>query len=175
VRRLAGDAAAAGARADEILALGRRGGSASLDLGGGLRAVVEYGRLRFEPRGAPARPPAPVRLRVPGSARYGAGALAGERGPDLPLGDGTLDAAALAEVLEVRPWRPGDRMRPLGLGGSRTLQDLFGDRRVPRARRAGIPVVVSDGEIAWVPGVATGERFRVGAATRERVRLAWHP
>ena len=53
-------------------------------------------------------------------------------------------------------------MRPLGLGGSRSLQDLFTDRKVPRARRARAPVVVSDGEIAWVPGVATGERFRVG-------------
>ena len=66
-------------------------------------------------------------------------------------------------------------MRPLGLGGSRSLQDLFTDRRVPRARRSRTPVVVSDGEIAWVPGVATGERFRVTSATRRRARIAWHP
>jgi tRNA(Ile)-lysidine synthase len=64
-------------------------------------------------------------------------------------------------------------MRPLGLGGSRSLQDLFTDRKVPRARRAGLPVVVCAEEIAWVPGVATGERFRVTPATRERVRLSW--
>jgi tRNA(Ile)-lysidine synthase len=97
-----------------------------------------------------------------------------ERGRDLPLGDGTLDAAALAAgALEVRAWRPGDRMRPLGLGGSRTLQDLFADRKVPRRRRGGWPVVTCGGEIAWVPGVATSERFRVTAGTRERVRLAW--
>ena len=66
-------------------------------------------------------------------------------------------------------------MRPLGLGGSRSLQDLFTDRKVPRARRARTPVVLSGGEIAWVPGVATGERFRVGAGTRRRARLAWQP
>jgi tRNA(Ile)-lysidine synthase len=84
-----------------------------------------------------------------------------------------LDAEALAPVLEVRPWRPGDRMRPLGLGGSRTLQDLFTDRKVPRERRAQLPVVVSDGEIAWVAGVAVGERFGANAATRRRVRLTW--
>ena len=77
--------------------------------------------------------------------------------------------------LEIRPWRPGDRMRPLGLGGSRTLQDLFTDRKVPRAWRARTPVVVSGGEIAWVPGVATGDRFRVGERTRRRARLAWAP
>jgi tRNA(Ile)-lysidine synthase len=66
-------------------------------------------------------------------------------------------------------------MRPLGLGGSRSLQDLFTDRKIPRARRARVPVVVSGGEIAWVPGVATGERFRVRAGTRRRARLAWQP
>jgi tRNA(Ile)-lysidine synthase len=89
------------------------------------------------------------------------------------IADGTLAAGALSSTLEVRPWRSGDRMRPLGLGGSRSLQDLFTDRKVPRERRSQLPVVVSDGEIAWVPGVATGERFRVRADTRERVRLAW--
>jgi tRNA(Ile)-lysidine synthase len=36
-------------------------------------------------------------------------------------------------------------------------------------------VVVSGGEIAWVPGVATAERFRVSARTADRVRLAWRP
>ena len=44
--------------AERILALGGRG-SKSLDLGGGLRAVVEYGTLRFTPR-ARARP-CPIR------------------------------------------------------------------------------------------------------------------
>jgi tRNA(Ile)-lysidine synthase len=75
----------------------------------------------------------------------------------------------------VRVWRAGDRMRPLGAGGSRSLQDLFTDRRVPRAQRARVPVILSAGEIAWVPGVATGEGFRVTERTRERARLAWRP
>jgi tRNA(Ile)-lysidine synthase len=67
-------------------------------------------------------------------------------------------------------------MRPVGLGGTKTLQDLFTDHKVPRARRARIPVVVaSRGEIAWVAGVATGEAFAATAATRRRARLTWHP
>ena len=181
LQRLADDAAAparapaVGPRADEILALGARGGTASLDLGGGLRAVCEYGALRFEPAApAPAIPEA-AELPVPGRAAYGGGALTSEVGADLPVGDGTLDRTTLAAPLHVRPWRPGDRMRPLGAPGSRSLQDLFTDRRVPRDRRAHVPVVVSDGEIAWIPGVATGERFRVSERTRERARLAWQP
>jgi tRNA(Ile)-lysidine synthase len=166
VQRLAGERPAIGARAEEILALGPQG-TASLDLGDGLRAIVEYGRLRFE-RERPAAP-APALLPVPGRAPYGDGELTCE-----PAADGRFDADALAAALEVRPWRAGDRMRPLGLGGSRTLQDLFTDRKVPRERRRLVPVVVSGGEIAWVPGVATGERFQVTARTKRRVRLTWH-
>ncbi len=179
LQRLADDAAsgpapAVGARAGELLALGGGAGSAALDLGGGLRAVAEYGRLRFE-RDTGTPPAAEARLDVPGRATFAGGELTCEVGPELAIADGTLDLDALAAPLEVRPWRPGDRMRPLGLGGSRSLQDLFTDRKVPRARRARTPVVLSEGEIAWVPGVATGERFRVGERTRRRARLAWRP
>ena len=67
-------------------------------------------------------------------------------------------------------------MRPAGLGGSKKLQDLFTDRKVPREERALVPVVESGGEIAWVAGVAADERFRapegapavVLSATRSR-------
>ncbi|HET8949991.1 MAG TPA: tRNA lysidine(34) synthetase TilS, partial [Solirubrobacteraceae bacterium] len=180
LQRLADDACgpgrsapAIGARAGELLALGGGEGSAALDLGGGLRAVAEYGRLRFE-TGTPAAA-VPARLAIPGRAAFAGGELTCEVGAELALADGTLDRDALAGPLEVRPWRAGDRMRPLGLGGSRSLQDLFTDRKVPRARRDRLPVVVSGGEIAWVPGVATGERFRVGEGTRQRARLAWRP
>jgi tRNA(Ile)-lysidine synthase len=175
--RAGGRPPAVGPRTDEILALGADGGSASLDVGGGLRAVVEYGRLRFERGTAEAAQPAP--LSVPGQTTWAGGELTSERASDLPVDDdpltATLDAAALAPALDVRAWQPGDRMRPLGLGGSRSLQDLFTDRKVPRARRALTPVVLSGDEIAWVPGVATGERFRVTDATRLRVRLRWSP
>jgi tRNA(Ile)-lysidine synthase len=159
VQAIAGRPAVA-SRADEILALGAGGGSASLDLGGGLRAVVEYGRLRFDHGPPPA--PEPARLPVPGAVAFGGGRVTCER-----AADGPLDAAALAPELEVRAWRAGDRMR------SRTLQDLFTDLKVPRERRHQLPVVVSAGEIAWVPGVATGERFRASESTRQRMRLTW--
>jgi tRNA(Ile)-lysidine synthase len=175
LQALAGDGAPAiGARAAEILALGAGGGTKALDLGDGLRAVAEYGRLRFE-RGGAAAPPAEAAVRVPGRTAFGAGAIVSERGPRLPLRDGTLDAAACARGLRVRAWRPGDRMRPLGLGGTRTLGDLFTDRRVPRERRGAWPVVTCGEEIAWVPGVATAEPFRVTERTGERVGLSWLP
>jgi tRNA(Ile)-lysidine synthase len=178
-QRLAGeDAPAVGHRVDEVLDLAQRGGTRSLDLGGGWRAVVSYGDVRVERPGEPAPDPGPadqpVPLPVPGRLAWAGGRLSVRAGgAELPIGDGTLDAAACAAGLEVRFWRPGDRMRPLGLDGSKSLQDLLTDRKVPRAARRRLPVVVCGGEIAWVPGVATGERFRVTEATGARIRLAW--
>ncbi|MBE2318272.1 tRNA lysidine(34) synthetase TilS [Solirubrobacter sp. CPCC 204708] len=154
---------------DAILALAARGGTGHVDLPGGLRVTVEYGRARVARREGAVAPS--VRLGVPGRVAWGEGEVSCEVGA-FAIADGTLDAAALAADLEVRPWRPGDRMRPLGLGGSKSLQDLFTDRKIPREERHRLPVVVSDGDIAWVPGVATGERFRA-RGDGPRVRLTW--
>jgi tRNA(Ile)-lysidine synthase len=95
-----------------------------------------------------------------------------ELAPPTP-GPGVLDRAALGSSVLVRSWRAGDRMRPLGLGGSKSLQDLFVARRVPRRERAGVAVIeAAGGEIAWVAGVATSERFKVTETTTEAVHLS---
>ncbi len=164
-RAAGGRAPALGARVEEILSLGRRGGSAALDVGGGMRAVVEYGLLRFA-TGPPPPPPAPTVLPVPGRVAYGAGALA-----CVETEDGALDADALGAKLEARPWRAGDRVRLPA--GTRSLQDLFTDHKVPREQRPQLPVVLAAGEVAWVPGIATAERFAATPATRNRVQLTW--
>ena len=54
--------------------------------------------------------------------------------------------------------------------GTKTLQDLFTDRGVPRSLRQVLPVVTVDGTVAWVAGVAVSEDFRLEPAT-ERVAV----
>ncbi len=162
LRRLAGDRPVP----DEILDLDDRG-TKSLDLGDGLRAVAEYGTLRFT-RARETEPPAPVALPVPGRARFGdweVEALPGEPGEVIVagLGGGTL---------RVRSWRDGDRLRPVGLGGTKSLQDLFTDRKVPRALRRGLPVVEAEGEIVWVAGLAVAERFAAAEGDPDAVGLS---
>jgi len=151
--------------ADEILALGDRG-TKSLDLADGLRAVAEYGTLRFT-RARDPEPPAPVELAVPGRARFGDWELEARVG-----GIGDVAVTELGPAVTVRAWRDGDRMRPAGLGGSKSLQDLFTDRKVPRALRRTLPVVEADGEIVWVAGVAVGERFAATEGAPDAVGLS---
>jgi tRNA(Ile)-lysidine synthase len=134
------------ARVESILALS----AGSLDLGGGLRAVVEHGRVRFT-HAREAAPPEPVELDIPGSVSFGDWQVQAA-----PAGDG-LSAAALGPRVTVRSWRDGDRIR--AAGGTKSLQDLFTDRKVPREQRRGVPVVEAGGELAWVGGLAVGEPF----------------
>jgi len=160
MRRLAGDRPVP----DEVLELDERG-TKTLDLGGGLRAVAEYGTLRFT-RAREAEPPAPVELMVPGRALFGDWEV--EASTSAP---GDVSVTGLGARLRVRSWREGDRMRPAGLGGTKSLQDLFTDRKVPRALRVTLPVVESEGEIVWVAGLAVAERFAASEDERDAVGL----
>jgi tRNA(Ile)-lysidine synthase len=177
VQRLADHAAGgfapgAARRADEVAALADRG-TVMLDIGGGLRAVAEYGRLRIERLDVRVAPvPEQAVLAIPGSVEFGSLKVRSEVGaPERE--PGVIDRTTLGTELLVRSWRAGDRMAPLGLGGgTKSLQDLFTARRVPRLERARVPVVECGGEIVWVAGVATSERFKITADTREAVRLS---
>ena len=114
-------------------------------------------------------PPEPVALPVPGRARFGAWEIEARAGVE---GEVSVAGAALGSEAVVRGWRDGDRMRPLGLGGSKSLQDLFTDRKVPRALRRTLPVVEAGGEIVWVAGVALDERFATADDDPDRVGLS---
>jgi tRNA(Ile)-lysidine synthase len=140
---------------DRVLALEDPAGTRALDLGDGLRAVVEYGTLRFV-LGPEAPAPEPVELTVPGQVRFGEWDVEARLGGE---GETAVSGDAVSGILTVRAWRDGDRMRPAGLGGTKTLQDLFTDRKVPRALRRTLPVVEAGGEVIWVAGLVTDERF----------------
>ena len=96
--------------------------------------------------------------------------VGGDPAPPAP-GEAWLDAGAATGGLVVRGWRAGDRFQPLGLGGTKKLQDFFVDAKVPRQARGRVPLVVSGDHILWVVGHRIDERARVTAATRERIRI----
>ncbi len=148
-------------RAQRITRLAGSPEGGVVELGGGIEARIEHGHVRFA-RGPDAEP-AEASLTVPGSCRFGGWEVRAElrEAPAAPVGAeaAMLDPDALGSTLVVRPWREGDRMRPLGLGGSKSLQDLFTDRKVPRSLRRTLPVVTSGGRIAWIAGVAVSEEF----------------
>jgi tRNA(Ile)-lysidine synthase len=72
-----------------------------------------------------------------------------------------------AAPLAVRNRRTGDRFRPFGLDGQKKLQDFLVDRKVARAERDRVPLVVDENDrILWVAGHEIDEAFRVTDASQ---------
>lgn len=100
-----------------------------------------------------------------GGLRFGAG----------PPPGGTLSADVGQGRLVVRARRPGDRMRLPG--GTRKLQDILVDAKVPRSLRDALPVVCLEGRPVWLPGhvraadAGVGRTVWVGSA--EVVAQLW--
>jgi tRNA(Ile)-lysidine synthase len=159
-------------RAAAIWRLAQEPEGGVIELGGGVEAQVEQGHVRF--RTGPEAEPEERTLPIPGVCRFGHWEVRAEvAGPGQEAGGldrAALDPGRLGATLHVRSWREGDRIRPIGLGGSKSLQDLFTDRKVPRSLRRTLPVVTAEGRIAWIAGVAVSEEF-AAAPGSERVAV----
>ncbi|MEL7059875.1 MAG: tRNA lysidine(34) synthetase TilS [Acidobacteriota bacterium] len=151
---------------DRQLATGRR---VECNGGGGLRLTADNDRLCLTDQRARTTATAgfSYTLQAPGEAALHAigRRILVRRQPIAEwMFTGAADRAALSfradAILEMRTRRPGDRLRPLG-GGRKRLKSLLIDRRIPRSERDLLPLLVIDGAIAWVPGVAIDESFRV--------------
>jgi tRNA(Ile)-lysidine synthase len=154
----------------------------------GARRAVDISALRAEhfrgfvvlvPRRAP-QPSTAFRfdLPVPGTLESNAGWIVEAETFDAPqefaahADVAQIDAAVTGDGLIVRSRQPGDRIRPVGLGGSKKLQDVLVDRKVNRTERDRMPVVTDrQGRIVWVPGHVLNEEFRVTANTKSVIIL----
>ena len=61
----------------------------------------------------------------------------------------------------IRTRRPGDRIAPLGMTGTKKLQDYFVDQKIPREKRDEIPLVCCGQEVLWIVGSRISEKYKV--------------
>jgi len=121
-----------------------------------------------------------LQLSVPGAvdAPHGrwtlsaAGPMPRHEAQGAEAGQVMIDASTVSPGLIVRPRRPGDRLHPLGAPGSKKVQDVFVDRKVPRDQRDREPIVTDEmGRIVWVAGQVLAAPFRVTPLTTTVVIL----
>ena len=82
-----------------------------------------------------------------------------------------MDYQQLHFPLRLRTFRPGDRFQPLGMPGTKKLQDFFIDEKIPRSRRPFIPLLLNREEIVWIAGYRLAESVRVTPQTRFLFKL----
>jgi tRNA(Ile)-lysidine synthase len=141
------------ARIERLIATGRSG--RIVRLGTALVAELSFDRLLIHRPNPPAFAPATL----PEEGAIGVGPhrfrVSREPAPARQVREGTETSLMSGEYL-ARPWRPGDRIRPLGGTGSRPVVVLLREARVAAGRRSDWPVVVpvgDDATIVWVPGI----------------------
>ncbi len=87
-----------------------------------------------------------------------------------------FDESELAMPLCVRTRQPGDRMLPDGLNGTKKVQDMFVDAKVPRSQRDAWPLLADrEGRILWIPGLRRSRLARVGPRTKSIIRVCVRP
>lgn len=166
----------------DIVDCDRSGASASVPGGG--RVWNEHGWLRFAAASPRLDPPETIPL-APGilietADRWRLAATDVETPAaaiELPrdLSEAVADYDRLPLPLAVRTWRPGDRIRPLGMRGSRKLSDVFIDAKVPRWQRSRLPIVEAGGQILWIPGVIRSSLAAIQPTTARILRLRTAP
>ena len=158
--------------------IGRTAGSESIELPGGWKVWRQYHCLRAtsENQDVPAASRSgsqavKVKLKIPGKTVVPAWGITvtttlrpgviKEKG----AGPGKLPARASFNAAEwarrdlwIREWKTGDRMIPFGMSGSRKIQDILVDAKIPQSERSRVPVMECKGEIVWIPG------FRIAAS-----------
>lgn len=86
-----------------------------------------------------------------------------------------MDYDCLEAPLTLRNRRPGDRVAPLGLKGTKKLKDYFIDGLIPRSLRDRIPLLADRRSIVWIAGLRISERVRVTERTQRVLQAEMIP
>lgn len=85
------------------------------------------------------------------------------------ISNNALDCDKIIGTAILRPREPGESLRPVGRGISKTLKKLFSEAAVPQELRALVPVAADDEGPIWVCGFGADERCRVTDSTKRAV------
>ena len=83
-----------------------------------------------------------------------------------------VDKRLAGNKVWVRGWQYGDRMQPLGMLGTKKVQDIFVDHKIPKNRRQSMPVICSDQGIIWVAGCGISDWAKVTDKGTDALKIA---
>jgi tRNA(Ile)-lysidine synthase len=165
---------------EEMMSLTNKTAGKRLNLPGGLTFAIEYNRYLLTPDLSTLSPLTPLKgefpLKIPGKTllpgwRVEAAIVEREDINDKDNLTAYFDPGKSGDRLTVRTRQRGDRFQPLGLDRPKKLGEFMIDAKIPQAWRGRIPLVCAEGKILWVVGWRLDERAKVGADTKQVLRL----
>lgn len=84
-----------------------------------------------------------------------------------------FDADKIKFPLELRKWKAGDWMIPLGMKGKKKISDVLIDEKIPLHKKEEIYVLLSENQVVWVLGIRMDERFKIDSKTKKMIKIQW--
>ncbi|MDR0852626.1 MAG: tRNA lysidine(34) synthetase TilS [Clostridiales Family XIII bacterium] len=156
------------AAADELIVKGLTG--KRVDFPNGYRLEISYEQVVFSGSSPFVSEPFPT-----ASPRLITEYLSPQEALRCPVGEAgiDLDAERLIEadaVPALRTRKSGDRISPEGMDGSRKLQDVFVDLKIPRGERDALPLLAVGSEVLLIPGIRKSRLYKPNEVTTKICR-----
>ncbi len=84
-----------------------------------------------------------------------------------------FDADKIKFPLELRKWKSGDWMIPLGMKGKKKISDVLIDEKIPLHEKEEIYVLLSENQVVWILGIRMDERFKIDSKTKKIIKIQW--
>lgn len=78
-----------------------------------------------------------------------------------------FDYDKIERAISLRLPETGDEMVVYADGRRKQLADVFADAKIPKEQRRGFPVLATEHQVLWVPGVRGSEGYRVTEETKQ--------
>jgi tRNA(Ile)-lysidine synthase len=77
----------------------------------------------------------------------------------------------LDEKFILRPWRSGDKFKPLGMKHLKKVSDFLTDIKIPSSERKDQLVLLNRNQIVWVVGLRIDDRHKLNSKTKKVYKL----
>jgi len=82
-----------------------------------------------------------------------------------------IDSAKLNGELNLRKWKNGDRMQPIGLKGTKLLSDIIKDAKIPTFKKKDILVLTDQETIIWCVGIRISSSHIADNHSKEIIKI----
>ena len=157
-------------------------GTQMLSLAGGVQFVRQYDMLCIKAADTSAAQPEPVYWQIDTASSCtvwnGTFTIVQNVPLDAANRDSNtiyVDADTLSSQLVIRTRIPGDAIALPGRAGHKSIKKFFIDRKVPKEERDTIPLLVSNGEIVWIPGHYIADTIKITEQTKRISKIFFSP
>lgn len=75
--------------------------------------------------------------------------------------------------LQVRTWQHGDKIQAFGMKGKKLVSDILIDKKIPNSEKGKVLVLLNKGEIVWILGITTSEKYRLQSSFKALVEAKY--